>query len=211
MPYVFNMTPMAPMHQLVRLKGFDERIPDLHRRAEIAGVFKDGSRPLAPDELPSGVVLTERRPRLPDGFRTDNSLHVVSDAARQAIEALEPETHQFFPLALRWRNGERPEGTWWGLNVTQTRDSVVEAASKVRRMFRDDEPVRAGVRQDVLQFLDRNQVALDPGRVGGAHLWREERFILELFCSDALHDAFKAQGLKVFRLHKAKPPGHVPT
>ncbi len=207
MPYVFDMSLVGPISQIGRLQGFDDRISDLQRRADISGVFKDGSRLLAPDELPEGVVL-ERRTRLPDGFRTDGGLHVFSDAARQAVEALEPGRHQFFPLSLHWRNGERPENTWWGLNVTQKRDSVVQEGSAVRRRYRDDEPVRAGVRQDVLQMLDRKQIILDPARISDAHLWREERFTSELFCSDALRDAFKAQGLRVFRTFKAKaPPG----
>ncbi len=196
MPYVFDMTLVGPIMQIGRLQGFDERIPDLHRRADITGVFKDGGRLLAPDELPQGVVL-ERRTRLPDGFLTQDGLHVVSDAARQAVEALEPERHQFFPFTLHWRNGERPEGTWWGLNVTQKRDSVVEEGSAVRRMFSDPRK---------LHVLDRKQVVLDPARIGDVHLWREERFMLELFCSDALRDAFKAQGLRVFRTFKAKAP-----
>lgn len=206
MPYVFYMILVGPIVQIGRIEGWEQKIPDVHRRAEISDVFQNGGRLLAPDELPESVVLERRRDRLPDGFRTDRGLHVASDAARQAVEELELGRHQFFPLVLRWRNGEPVGGTWWGVNVTQRRDSVVEEGSRVRRMFRDDEPVRAGTRQDVLHLLDHKQIVLDPARTGGAHLWREERFISELFCSDALQAALKARGLKVFRLHKALAP-----
>ncbi len=199
MPYVFDMTPVGPIHQLGDMLGFRERITDLNRRAEISGVFMDGNRLLAPDELPEGVVMRIRHPRLPDGFMTDGGLHVVSDAARQAIEELEPGRHQFFPLALRWRKVEPLEGTWWGMNVTQRRDTVVEEGSKVGRVSYDPRK---------LQVFSYKRIVLDPERVNGAHLWREERFLGgKLFCSGALHAALNARGLKVFRTHKALAPG----
>lgn len=198
MPYVFDLTPTAPIHQLGQLTGFDEKVPDLNRRAKISGVFMNGGRLLAPDELPEGVVMKDRRPRLPDGFTTHGGLHVVSDAARQTFEELEPGRHQFFPLALRWHNGEPVGGAWWGMNVTQRRDTIVEEGSKVGRMTSDPRK---------LQVFSYKQIVLDPARVGDAHLWREERLIGELFCSDALQAALKARGLKVFRLHKALKPG----
>lgn len=198
MPYVFDMTPVGPLFQFGDMVGFRDRITDLHRRAEITGVFKDGNRLLAPDELPEGVVMRIRHPRLPDGFMTDGGLQVVSNAARQTVEELEPGRHQFFPLALRWRKVEPLEGAWWGMNVTQKRDTVVAEGSKVGRVSYDPRK---------LQVHSFKQIMLDPTRIDGAHLWREERFLgMALFCSDALHDALKARGLKVFRLHKALAP-----
>lgn len=84
------------------MEGRDERIPDPPQRAEIAGAFEDGGRLLDPDGPPRDVV-PGRRARRPDGFVTGNGPKVVSDAARQAVEALGPGRHRLLRLALAHR------------------------------------------------------------------------------------------------------------
>ena len=48
-------------------------------------------------------------------------------------------------------------------------------------------------------------VSLDEARLGSLNLWRELKVNESLLCSDALHDAFKAEGLRFFKSFRTKP------
>lgn len=42
MSYVFDITLAGPTFQMGRMEGFEDRSPDLHRRAEISNVVRNG-------------------------------------------------------------------------------------------------------------------------------------------------------------------------
>jgi hypothetical protein len=107
----------------------------------------------------------------------DNGLVLnVSDAARDLIEAFEPNVHQFLPVDYFDRDGVLLE----------------------RRNF-----LIVGNRLDSLDRAHETMV-FSSERIGDAHLWRDKHLRGGPFLSDALAAAIEALGLTGLRLSESR-------
>jgi hypothetical protein len=136
-----------------------------------------------------------KHPGLPD-LLTVASTPVVCEAFRQIVLELEPDVHQFVPIAL-YDEAEQPlPGTYWVMNVLQCRDCVVRP-EQVKKW-----EAEGYLFPEVEQFWRRHKNArraltlyLDKSRIEGLHLWRptypqyplgQSLYLFEFLVSDEL-------------------------
>lgn len=130
-------------------------------------------------------------PGMPD-FISDGCGPVVSEAFRKIILELEPDRHQFVPIALYDEARQPLPGTYWLINVLQRPDCVIEpdqimkwdAEGRALRELEghwvsnaprighmnltgDVDPSQSHQRRPTQKF-----VYLDRSRIEGLHLWR---------------------------------------
>ncbi|MEM8692512.1 MAG: DUF1629 domain-containing protein [Pseudomonadota bacterium] len=167
------------------------------KTGEIVDAWRSGLRKNTPDEMPKELIVRKPRKTWPDAFETLNGLLVVSGAAKDVIERLDPGLHQFFPLSIRTKRGVVIEGPWFAMNVTERQNSIVIEQSRV--LVNKRAPDR------LCSFLwDFKHVTVDPSKLSGIHFWREARFRGSLLGSDALLKELKDAGVKFFSSFKAK-------
>lgn len=198
MTHVFDMQ----LHKVqipVDMPEWRERFPlsktdeEVRYKSGITGAFKYGTRKTLPEEMPKVLVAPKPRKSWPDAFTGVNGVHVVSQKVRDIIETLDPGLHQFFPVRLETKRGVEIERPWFIMNVTERRESLVIDKSKVL--------IHTNTRSIQLSLKD---VTVDPSKLHGINLWRETGFSDSLMGSDALIDAFKANGTRFFPSYKAK-------
>ena len=94
-------------------------------------------RPVDPAYLPKEFRLDGKR-KIPPIFVTWNGFVVVDGAMRAAIEALEPDMHQFIPVSMIHKSGEREPRDFFVLNVHRQVPAVaLEKLSAVEEQRRD--------------------------------------------------------------------------
>lgn len=200
MTYIFDMSPERVLIA-TEWAEWKERFPTNgdHENKDGALVegWRSGTRKLSPEHLPK--LLRPRKPRSswPDMFKTNNGLLVVRQTAKDIIEGLDPDLHQFFPLEITTKRGLDIAGPWFAMNVTAKQDSIDLNHSTI---FMSE---RAPDRLNDISY-EAKWVTVDASKQSGIHLWREKRFKMSLLGSDALVDALKAADLNFFPGFKAQ-------
>ena len=217
MSFIVERPTHGPHFQSGELVGWEDKVPDLQRRVEIYKVFKDGclGRPrkidvdsiaidriptlLCPDEMPEKLVLRGPPSRVPGAFTSHNSICIVTQPIREAIEGLEPGVHQFLPIEVFFKtSGKQLKNPCFILNVHQQKSMIVK----------DQEAVRANPVGEAAAFYTiywhKKPIWVEKPSEGNPHLWREPGFKEIMVMSDALKSALDARGLKFFKPHKAK-------
>ncbi|NSX55129.1 imm11 family protein [Parasulfitobacter algicola] len=198
MTYVFDLQIVGPQFQIGGFIGFEEQIPDLNTRANLSSVYAEGTRKLGSDEVPKTFKLSKARDSLPASFMVQDGLYIVQKPFRDLIEQLDPGLHQFFPIEVRHRNGTPHDPPCYAINVTETRDSIVDDQSTVDKFVTDPE----NTDKRIVYF--KKDITIDPSKLTNIHLWREVRYPKSLLMSDELRDALKETGLRMPRCFKAK-------
>lgn len=187
-------------------EGWENRVADVGRRAQIGGVFTSGREILAPWEVPDHLVIETNTGKLPWLFRTGDHAMIIAEELFQIIEGFDPGLHQGFPLRVTWRNRSDCPGAWRLLNIHRSEDSITEHGTAfwssygVRRVERDGKTVleddRATIIARHLSYRPK-QVTVNPSRISGtSHLWREPRFGDALLCSEPLWAALNPTARK---------------
>ena len=182
------------------LPGYDEKVPDLERRAELSDHFRDGKGRVDPSETPDVVRLRGKKGRnLPDGFKVYDGLLLVTGEVKAVIEGLDPDRHQFVPIRVIERDGTPIEKDWHVLVITHRQDTLLPEASDLRW---SDPSGKGGT----YRFTHPEDIALDLARLDGSHIWRERQLQggRTLFMSHALRTALKDRGLRVLRQHRTR-------
>ncbi|MBL0375290.1 hypothetical protein JJB09_25065 [Rhizobium sp. KVB221] len=178
------------------------KVPDIHARAKVAGVFKNGERLLKSEEAPEHLVLDKPRARLRDIFKTHNGALVVSEKLRALMEEMDPDLHQFMPVSID--NRVEP-GRWFILNVHAKQDSVIDDQSDVRP--NSGSPANS---HEIMYFKyfpaqkGHINATINSARLGGLHVWRERRYPDSLLVSDAFHAELKRRKIEFFEMRKAR-------
>ncbi|AXS39483.1 DUF1629 domain-containing protein [Breoghania sp. L-A4] len=176
---------------------FNSREPIFEFEDEPKDKFRFGlslGLPVGPRRLPTRFRETKGKKTLPDIFAMPG-LNAVSSRFRDLVEEFEPGVHQFFPLELYYKNGERVEEEYFIFNCTVSFDSLLVKQSEVT-WLKLDEPAecpRVNVRWRLKKVLSRPTIA-------GRHVWCGFRIrAAGIFVSDELHSRMKKMKLKYFR------------
>jgi hypothetical protein len=198
MTYVAKAFPVnRPYFVLATLADFEEKVPDLNARAEVADAFSDGTRLLRSHEIPTRLRLDTPIKRVRDIFVSHSGVLIVSRALHDLLEEVDPGLHQFSPIAIELLPHA---GEHFLLNVHHQQDSIIDEMSNVRR--------NAGMpdNRDVMyiNFLPGGgvDVTVDVSQLGKANLWREKRYPGSMLVSNPLRDETRRRGLKFFTLWK---------
>ncbi|WP_208347475.1 imm11 family protein [Pseudaestuariivita rosea] len=198
MTYVFDLQLVGPTVQGGDFIGFEEVQPDLNTRADLSNIYRYGERKLQPEEVPSLYKLRKNPTSLPSYFRVQNGLQIVQKPFRDLIQKMDSRLHQFFPIEIRHRNGTPHDTPCYAINVTETRDSIVDDQSSVEKFVTN--PNNTDKR--IIEY--KKDITVDPSKLSDIHLWREARYPGSLLMSDQLRDALKETGLRMPRCFKAK-------
>lgn len=191
--------------------------PDWLRYNKVSIVLGEGSRSLAEEEMPQQFRIEEKR-ELPDMFMASSGKWVVSDAARQLIEELDPGLHQFFSINVQFRDGSSPPGEWFAMNITTVRKTMIDAESAIKHLppaklpkkLPDGTITTYWSKGTSLIDFNAKRITVGPDADDGANLWREKGHQRDLILfSDKLHDALQEAGLttaKTFRARVSSEP-----
>lgn len=162
-----------------------------HHRPSFRCVKENGRPWSAPRVAPlsQGKRLTEQtNPSVKDLYKTaylltpEKKLHeilpvgselAISERLRDIIEAIDPGVHQYLPVTLMKTRTEPFEGHYWLLNICRLLDSVVMGLGG-----------QASNRETSTPFRTNRKAVFE-----GCHLWREEKYLLDVYFSDALYAA----------------------
>jgi hypothetical protein len=151
-----------------------------------------------------------KHPLTPD-FITIFSLPVVSDAFRRLVMDLEPDKHQFLPVAL-FDEAKRPlGGRYWLMNVLQICDAGITAQT-IRQWHAEgyripDLAAHSSVQEDgSLRFHVGD--FLDKAVIEGLHLWRPAALLSyaaghDIYLSDELLRRVRRAKLRKLRIRPA--------
>ncbi|RWM13573.1 MAG: hypothetical protein E5X53_34500 [Mesorhizobium sp.] len=196
MSYKIYRAMSRPHQRLGELVDWEARVPSLHRRAHISGVFQRGGELLDPAEAPTALRIHDTVPATQHAFTSSGGIHVISRGLRDLFEEMDPGVHQFLPITVTDRKGQ-PFGEWFILNVGFRQDTAF------------DDPAEAGTVPDTegrrgMMWLQDRTMTVDPAKQSGVNLWRETRFPDVCVISDQLHDELKRRGMKFFKAIKLK-------
>ena len=186
--------------------------PDWLRYNKVSIVLGEGSRPLSEEEMPRQFRIEEKR-ELPDMFMASSGKWVVSDAARQIIEELDPGLHQFFSIDVQFRDGTAPDGAWYAMNITTLKKEMIDSESAIKHIVTKDQTFtsKSGVTKTYkghemfLVDFDAKRITVGPDADDGANLWREKGHQRDLILfSDKLHDALQEAGLTTAKKFRAR-------
>ncbi|MEJ6391503.1 imm11 family protein [Gymnodinialimonas ulvae] len=225
MVYVIDQAMSGRNSRTGEFVNWDNRVPQLDRRAELSRIFHTGCEQLAPWEVPEHLKISARTGKLPLFFTTGAHGRVIHQSLVKEIEAFDPGQHQFFTLRVTWRNGDEIEGPWFLLNVYRAEASIADAGTAFRaihgwKTISTEDGTPREVRDPdkiVARYLDYyvgphkrgKRVVYDPARLSGeSHLWREPRFGDAVLCSDALWKAFNPTAPKRIAGFRAKELRH---
>jgi hypothetical protein len=118
---------------------------------------------------------------LPDIFLVEGDI-CVNQKVRDAIESVEPLTHQFIPITLMRTKKQAFEGSHYTLVISQKLNSVVFNESNLRWQITPggSKYVTRGVNRPDYRTLRRSSIE-------GKHLWREEIYVQDIYMSDELY------------------------
>ena len=161
-------------------------------------VWKKGSRCVTPEEMPSNYHLHPKRNKnFADAFCIRNGIIVVSDRMKSLIEGLDPDLHQFFPINIIYRNGERSSKRYFTMHVTASKPTIFMNQPAVQQRS------YAGI--EYVHFVEPmskvDPVIVNDEIAEGVHLWRDDFSKRTCFVSKKLLDEVKAQNLIFFRTY----------
>lgn len=129
----------------------------------------------------------------------NDGILAVGEGLREVIQRLEPDMHQFFAIDIVMPKGVEFPRRYYTLLIRTYLDSFSPELSKIGS-WREHRPG--------LIFYDDTKkgssgLALEKAKFGGAHLWRERAFGLDMTClSDELQATIAESGLKIPRHHR---------
>lgn len=175
---------------------WDAKFPDAGIQAELAVVVSNGSRIMAPQELPSRLMLRRPYNFLPDAFRSDGGTLIVSKNVMDIISSLDEHSHQYWQLSvLNSKAIAFDETIRFGLNVHFTQETIVDDGSDVKpNMFSPED----NNQRFIMDHGPQTRLNVDRAKMGKANLWRERRYPGLLMLSDTLHEAFLTAGVDFF-------------
>ena len=163
---------------------------------EKSGVPVDGSA------LPKRVVWDNNPEHPPADFDSMPRMN-LSERAKAVIEAVEPATHQFFPVDYYDRNGDLIERRYW-LYICNRRDSISQEKSNwVLNPLGYYSTARDAVDfgWEIPSHVDVDAPAefvFEQAKIGDAQLWREARADGLPLMSEKLFQAIIDAGLTGF-------------
>lgn len=187
--------------------------PDWSRYLDVSIVLGEGTRSLSADEMPRQFFIDEKPRALPDMFMGSSGKWVVSEAARQVIEELDPGLHQFFSINVQFPDGSSPPGAWYAMNITTLKKEMIDAESAIKHSVTKDQTFtsKSGVTKTkkghemFLIDFDAKRITVGPDADDGANLWREKGHQRDLILfSDKLHDALHDAGLTTAKKFRAQ-------
>lgn len=212
MVYGLNITPMHNhVPKVQHLDGFDGDIPALNpiNDGGVGWSGRTGGVPVDGSHFPKRMKWKERSGILIPDFDKYPEPN-VSEKAKAAIESLEPQSHQFFPVEYLDRNGNHLENRYW-LVVGNRIDSVDRNHTNL--VLSD---TGAWIQARVLAILGKELPShIDPtakpklvmslAAIGTLHLWKDKHLSGGgMFISDKMAQVFKSLGLTGLKLDAAK-------
>jgi hypothetical protein len=167
---------------------------------------------IGPDYPPLSPIRDHEPPRsfnIVSGGKSLGSLIELSDRIiavdeplRAVIAWLEPDTHQFFPIEIRLRNGKQYPAPYFIMVIGRYLDSFSPAQS-AGDAFRESSDPRFFFNEKTKRGI--TGLALSKSKFGHAHLWRERSMLFRpLFFSDALQAEISNAGLRIPRYYRAR-------
>ena len=120
-------------YSIEALDGDDEKVKPVDMSPDggiplVATCYSQG-RALEPEHMPTRIRIGGPKRKLGDVVRGFGSF-LVPDRFRDILEELEPGVHQFFPIALEWKDGTSAGERYW-FNPCHRLDSVDREATEV--------------------------------------------------------------------------------
>ena len=158
-------------------------------RSKFSAKLTEDLGPLTDVECPKVFKLEKTPKKL--GSMIGAGLPIVSETLKNAIEMLEPDVHQFWPLTIEQpRNKTWPE-QYYGLRIATFLDSFRPEQSKDGSFY----PLAGRFHSDDFKE-DATGLAFSRDVIAGKHLWREVNLFKPQMCmSDALQAAVAEKGL----------------
>lgn len=160
-------------------------------RSEFAAMVRNGTGPVQACDAPTKIALMEASAQL-NWFLAAEFFWLVRTPVKDLIEDLDGKLHQFFPIEVaHFHGGPYDDGTWWMLNVFAQQESVVDDLSDVKPATycletREHMKLRIG-----WKTVNLDESKLDPN----IHIWREHRYLGQLFFSDPLCERLENMGV----------------
>lgn len=156
-------------------------------------------RPVKPDHMPTKLYPTVKRKHFPDYFTGAGRGTVVSDKFRTIVEALEPDTHQFFPVQIVSKNQKTHYADMFIMIICNRLDTVHAEKTNwylhndamwVRRSRNRQDPNRA-------EWEGKDRLVLSSEKIGSHHLWIDKYMdpMDGLLISNVLKEALEAADL----------------
>ena len=142
-----------------------------------------GTRAQVPPEMFPPVLIVGNDDPL-DDWNGNAIGYIVSQRFRDAVEVLDPGTHQFVPVELRRHDGQLYEGRpFYYMRVTRLINAINLAQSpKLRQVGSLVTPT-----ETTMFHIDRGQsFAVYADRIAGMGLWRDIRSPEDIFASERL-------------------------
>lgn len=157
--------------------------------------FQDAPHQVSPgnsikvEGFPRALKIVSAHKTLPDFFLLSGK-HAISDRTKEVLEKLEPGVHQYIPVILQKKSGEKFDGEFFVLHPRSAVDAIVPEQSDV---FFHTTP--AG--RKTLRFKKvRPKLTVQKDKIQGRHFWTgEESFNRNFFASDTFFD--EAQKVKL--------------
>ncbi|QDG76858.1 DUF1629 domain-containing protein [Labrenzia sp. PHM005] len=138
------------------------------------------------DHVPTRIEWSNKKHPPYDVFRLEG-LIVVSDTVKDIIEELEPDVHQFFPIAVVYKDGSLARQMYF-FNICNRLDTM------------DRE--RATVTFDrVFWRPETGDFAFSKAAIGARHAWKDKHLSYGLFLSDAAKTRMEQSGVTGITFH----------
>jgi hypothetical protein len=158
--------------------------------------------PIRDHEPPRSFNIVSGGKSLGSLIELSNQMLAVDATLRAMIERLEPNTHQFFPIEIKLRNGKTCAGSYFTLVLRRYLDSF-SAGNSAGEAFRESSDPRFFFNEQTKKGI--TGLALSKDVFGNAHLWRERSMLFRpLFFSDELQTEIAKAGLRIPRHYRAK-------
>lgn len=155
------------------------------------------------------VVKPSKKGHLPDfGLAPWGGWGLVSSTFVDIVEGLEPDVHQFLPIAETVdRKGHHVDKRYFLMNILQCFNAVDIERSSVEIHETERIIVASGEKSKIrtMRVVEPDIVVLKHALIAGHHLWHgttEDVFLV--FFSDALHDAVIKAGLSPLYYRRAE-------
>ncbi len=147
--------------------------------------------------MPSNYYLRSRKKSFADAFRIGNGIIVVSERMKKLIESLDPGLHQFFPLNIFYRNGDKLPSNYFTIHITTSKTTIYMNQPAVQQRS------YAGI--EYVSFLEpmskTDPIIVNDGLVDGAHIWRDDFSKKTYFVSKTFLEEVKERKLIFFRTY----------
>lgn len=120
---------------------------------------------------------------------------LISDRAKNVLEAVEPEAFFFLACDIHVQNKVWDGPRYWFCDVRRFLDAVDEERSRLKIGISDD-PAARDFGQKIYDFFGDVELVFKDELVGDAHVFRMAYAELRIICDQALKDAWKSAGLR---------------